>query len=152
MKENKITLFFEKKEVQFLLRLILGGLFIYASIHKLAEPAEFAKIIYNYKLFPDFLIYPMAIIVPWLELTAGFFLVTGMYPRAAAVIISIMLCAFIIALTMNMVRGLDFNCGCFSSNGNESDGPLGLVIRDILLLTPGVLIILFHRGKAKIKN
>ena len=149
---NNISHFISRKEVQFLFRFILGGLFIYASIHKLADPAAFAKIIYNYKLFPDLLIYPMAIIVPWLELVGGLCLVAGIYSRAAATIISIMLGAFIIALTINLVRGLDFNCGCFSGADDGETGPLGLVSRDILLLIPGISIIFFHREKKKIER
>ena len=34
------------------LRLFLGGLFIYASYHKILDPAAFAKNIYSYYLFP----------------------------------------------------------------------------------------------------
>lgn len=149
MDKKNITDFLGKREVQFFFRLILGGLFIYASIHKLANPADFAKIIYNYKLFPDILIYPMAIIVPWLELIGGLCLVAGIYSRAAAIIISIMLVAFIIALSINLARGLDFNCGCFSSSGSEGNDPLGLLYRDFLLLVPGMLIIIFQRDKAR---
>jgi hypothetical protein len=39
--------------VQFLCRVILGGLFIYASLDKIAHPHDFAKIVYDYNLIPD---------------------------------------------------------------------------------------------------
>ena len=33
-------------------RLIIGGLFVYASIHKIIDPAEFAASIRNYMIVP----------------------------------------------------------------------------------------------------
>ena len=35
-----------------LCRLVLGGVFIYASLDKIAHPAEFAKAIGNYHVLP----------------------------------------------------------------------------------------------------
>ena len=70
------------------LRWLLGGLFVLASAHKIMDPAAFAKIIYGYDLFPAAAINLIAIILHYIELTAGLALITGVYPRAAAVILS----------------------------------------------------------------
>ena len=42
-------------------RLLLGGIFVYSSYHKIISPAAFAKIIYGYLLFPAFTARPWAL-------------------------------------------------------------------------------------------
>ena len=38
---------------ELVVRWFLGTIFLYASIHKIASPEQFAKIIYGYYLFPQ---------------------------------------------------------------------------------------------------
>jgi len=125
--------------IQFIARVFLGSIFVYASFHKIAEPSQFADIIRNYKLFPEFSINFFAVILPWLELIAGVFLISGKFIKASAFILSGMLIIFIIAISINMARGLNFDCGCFTSSGKGSN-PLLLLIRDFLILIPGIVI------------
>ena len=58
--------------VLFLIKIVLGSTFIYASWHKIADPAGFATILYGYGLFPDLSINILAITIPFLEIVAGF--------------------------------------------------------------------------------
>jgi uncharacterized membrane protein YphA (DoxX/SURF4 family) len=134
--------------VQLLCRLLLGGIFIYASIDKIAHPHAFAKIIHNYHLLPDILIYVSALVLPWLELLTGIFLIAGIYKRTAAMILSFMLLVFAVAISINLIRGLEFDCGCFSTVATSSgSATVFLLIRDILLLIPGMIVIFFQRRK-----
>ncbi len=121
---------------QALCRLILGGLFIYAGYTKIQDLHGFAQIIYNYKILPGFLVTISAIVLPWVEIAAGTFLVVGLFKRTASVILSGLLLVFILAIAFNLLRGLNFDCGCFSTvkTGAGSD-PVGLLIRDFLLLS-----------------
>lgn len=149
--KDKIVSFLSSFPVQLLCRFILGGLFIYASIDKIANPKAFAAIVYNYKLLPDAFINFFAVLLPWLEIVAGIMLVTGIYIRAAAYLLSELLMVFIVAISFNLIRGLDFDCGCFTTvvtSGAKSD-PVGLLIRDILLLIPGLVILFFYKQKEK---
>jgi uncharacterized membrane protein YphA (DoxX/SURF4 family) len=142
---QKIAAFLASYPVQFICRLILGGLFIYASLDKIVNYHAFARIIHNYKLVPDILIYIMAVTLPWVELISGLFLVSGIYKRTAAIILSGLLFVFITAITINLIRGLNFDCGCFSTTlTSEGSDPVGLLIRDILILVPGLVIIFFQ--------
>jgi uncharacterized membrane protein YphA (DoxX/SURF4 family) len=145
--KDKILKFFSSAPILFLCRFILGGLFIYASIDKIAHPAAFAKIIYNYRLFPDFSVYPLAVFLPWVEMFTGIFLVAGIFKKTAASMLSILLILFIGALSFNLIRGLDFNCGCFTTAATGKSEPLGLIFRDFLLLIPGLIIIFFQKEK-----
>ena len=45
-------------------RLVLGGLFIYASMDKMANPADFVKVIHNYKILPISLENLLAVFLP----------------------------------------------------------------------------------------
>jgi putative oxidoreductase len=130
-------------------RWILGLTFIYASYHKILAPADFAKIIYGYALFPHAVINLIAILLPFIELVAGLALVLGIYPRSAVLIINAMLVAFIIVLSINLIRGHEFDCGCFSV---EKAGFLSstepMLVRDIIYLLLGVQVF-FFRGMRK---
>ena len=75
-------------------RLILGGIFIYASYHKILAPDKFAEIVYGHDLFPNETINLIAIVIPFIELTSGIALIIGFYTRPAATIIVGMLVAF----------------------------------------------------------
>ena len=83
-----------------LLRLYLAGVFIYASLHKINFPAEFADNIAGYLIVPHWLINPLAVFMPWLELVSGLFLLAGVRVRAASVLIGAMLAMFTVAVTV----------------------------------------------------
>jgi putative oxidoreductase len=126
-------------------RWILGLTFIYASLHKIGSPAEFAKILYGYDLFPAVFINLIAIIIPFLELITGVTLVIGFYPRSAAIIINALVMVYIIVLTINLIRGHEFDCGCFAfgQSGYTSSSEVTLV-RDIIYFILGLQVILFN--------
>ena len=121
-------------------RLVLGGIFIYASLDKIAHPEQFAKIVYNYKILPHSLINIFAIILPWVELICGVFLLVGIFMESSSAILSLLLVVFIIALSVNFLRGLDINCGCFSTNPKGKEEGAVLLIRDLVLLAIGLQI------------
>lgn len=96
-------------------RLVLGGSFIYASWHSIADPPDFAKAVYNYKLLPSHLIHLAALFLPWLELFAGVALVSGVALRGGAAVTGLLALVFIAALSYNLYRGHPTICGCFST-------------------------------------
>ena len=145
---NKLSRFLSAVPVQVAARLLLGCVFIYASLDKITHLNAFAKIIHNYQLLPDMFITFPAVVMPWVELISGLFLVAGVFKRAAAALLSSLLLVFSIAISINLIRGITFDCGCFStvSTASGSD-PVGLLIRDLLLLIPGLIILFFCKEK-----
>lgn len=134
--------------VELAARWLLGATFVYASYSKILAPAVFAKIIYGYDLFPAMLINLFAITLPFIELVAGLALIIGFYPRSAALIINAMLLAFITSLSINIIRGHEFDCGCFAINADSQStfsGPL--LIRDVFYLTLGIHVFLFSNPR-----
>ena len=132
LNNNPKTLF-ENQWVELSLRWFLGVTFLYASYHKILEPSHFAKIIYGYYLFPDYSINMIAILLPFLELYSGMFLVFGIYPRSSTFIVNSMLVVFIIAVSINLIRGQKFDCGCFSfSEPGHASSTGWLLVRNIV--------------------
>jgi uncharacterized membrane protein YphA (DoxX/SURF4 family) len=147
--KNKFLSFLSSTWLQTLCRLVLGGIFIYASLDKIAQPREFARIIANYAILPDFLVTLPALVLPWLELTAGIFLVIGLWTRSSALLLSLLLLVFITALGFNALRGINMSCGCFSTSVADKERASILVLRDLLFLLPGFVILFFSHDKQR---
>jgi uncharacterized membrane protein YphA (DoxX/SURF4 family) len=139
---NKLKHLFNNSWIEIVLRWILGITFIYASYYKILCPMDFAEIVYGYNLFPEVLINLIAIILPFVELISGLCLLLGIYPRSAAFIINGLLAAFIFILTINLIRGYEFDCGCFSAETTMS--PKMMVARDVIYLIMGLQVFLFN--------
>ena len=96
-----------------LLRFALGGLFIYSGAVKLADVKGFAAMISQYQLVPDQLLAPVAFGLPAIELAAGLCLLFEVPGALSA--ISGMLLMFITILWYGILKDLDIDCGCFST-------------------------------------
>jgi uncharacterized membrane protein YphA (DoxX/SURF4 family) len=99
-----------------LARWILGGVFLVASASKIPHPVDFAQSISNYALLPPSLIPLPALIVPWLEATAGLFLILGFLSSSSALVLGILSATFGLAVLTALARGLSIECGCFIGN------------------------------------
>jgi len=129
-----MTALIEHPWTEVILRWLLGLTFVYSSLHKIGAPADFAKIVYGYLLFPDAAINLIAITIPYLELVTGVALLMGAYPRSAALVSLIMLAGFMTAIGINLIRGIEFDCGCFSVGGrHRSPSFWKTLMPDILL-------------------
>lgn len=122
---------------------MLGGIFLYAGVTKILDPAQFALSIYNYQLLPGPFVNPAAIILPWVEVVAGVALIDGRGIGGASLILTGLLFVFMTALVITVVRGLDISCGCFSSTGEGKVSWLYLV-RDFTLFAMGTVVFLYH--------
>ena len=122
-------------------RLILGAIFIYASIDKVLHPEAFAKAVFNYQILPHAFINATAIVLPWLELILGVFLIVGLFREGSVGLVTLLLLVFLGAMAFNLARGLDINCGCFSSEGGAAGVHMGwYFLRDALFLVPALYL------------
>lgn len=101
-------------------RLLVGGLFIYASVGKIADPLTFAEQVRAYALAPLLATNGIAIVLPWLELFAGLLLVVGFCRAEARGLILLMLLGFTIGKVSVELRGMDIACGCWGNDWMES--------------------------------
>jgi uncharacterized membrane protein YphA (DoxX/SURF4 family) len=113
-------------------RLIVGAVFIWAGILKILDVLGFAQSIANYRIFPYWLSFFLALALPWLEVICGAFLVFGLFRRSSALLLSGLLAAFLALVVITIARGLDVDCGCFGSLSRKVD--YLLLITDCILL------------------
>jgi uncharacterized membrane protein YphA (DoxX/SURF4 family) len=96
-------------------RCVLGVVFVFASIEKIAAPEAFAISVEAYRILPLPVINLFALLVPWLELLCGLFLMAGHHLRGSSLVASILLAGFTLAILSAMARGLNIDCGCFGA-------------------------------------
>jgi uncharacterized membrane protein YphA (DoxX/SURF4 family) len=96
-------------------RLLLGSIFILAAAGKIPEQARFVDVVTQYGLLPWSLARAYGMILPWLELTIGIFLVLGFLSRLAAGTSILMIISFIVANGTAVYSHNDTECGCFGN-------------------------------------
>jgi len=126
----------------FLVRVLLGFLFVLAAMEKIAQPEAFAKNISYYRLLPTGSINILAIVLPWIELLAGLFLLMGLVVRGSSLLITVLLGVFILAIGISIARGLDISCGCFGTTSARKVGWTTLA-EDLLMLAGALLVYYF---------
>jgi len=132
---------------QLILRLLLGGLFLYASLDKIADPPAFARIVYQWQVLGAVPSNLVAVILPWLEALAGVLLLAGIWRREAALVVALLLVVFMAAAGSVMARGIDVeNCGCTSVAAKAEAGYFHgvgwfLVFRNAFLLASSLVLV-----------
>ena len=121
-------------------RIALGGLFVYAGAVKAAAPLDFAQSIRNYQVVGQSLSFMAALVLPWLEILAGAFLIAGIWKRGAALALSSLLVFFIALTIVTMIRGLDIECGCFGAVDRKAGW--SVILEDLGMLYLGLCILL----------
>ena len=101
----------------YIMRLVLGVVFIYASYDKILDPSKFARDISNYHFVPFGLENTVAIILPWLELFIGIGIVLGIYIDGNTLLSAFLLLLFNFLIFQAMVRGFNIECGCGLKEG-----------------------------------
>lgn len=106
-----------------LARLVLGGLFIWMGVAKIADPVAFLKVVRQYNIVTvPLILNGTAIALPWIEIVAGLAMILGLFTRGAAATMAIMLLVFtpaILARTFSIMGetgasffDVKFDCGC----------------------------------------
>ncbi|HVP13933.1 MAG TPA: MauE/DoxX family redox-associated membrane protein [Terriglobales bacterium] len=122
-------------------QIVLGLLFLTASLAKIVDVASLAREVHNFHLAPLWSEHLLAMVLPWIELLAGLALVLGIRPRAGAWVAGVLLVVFTIAVASAMARGLNFHCGCFGTADSARIGwaKLGENVGMIVLAAIGSL-------------
>ena len=107
---------------RYLPRLVLGVIFIWASLAKIGDIDGFAMDLHHYRILPLAAENALAMTLPWIEVLAGLALVLNVAPRAGSVILGVMLAVFVAAILSAMARNLDIACGCFGTSDATRTG------------------------------
>ena len=129
-------------------RILLGAIFLYASYDKILHPEALSLIIFNYKILPPQMVNLAAIILPWLEAVCGAALVLGLNARGAAALTALLMTVFMAALGFNLMRGIDVQCGCFSTAPAEANTTFDLA-RDAVIFLLALYVLVSQTDKPK---
>jgi hypothetical protein len=118
-----------------LVSLVLGGTFLVAGLLKVAHTATFADEIYSYRLpfLPNGLIYPIAAVLPWLEVDLGAVMIVGFWRESCAILLGSLSLLWSGAVTWALWRHLNIHCGCYPGSGKVAAGHLFLNLVLVIL-------------------
>lgn len=110
-----------------------------SAFGKIADPAGFAESVAAYRILPNVLVNPFAMVLPWVEVFVGLSLINRISVSGSALLAIVLSFVFLVAVISAMVRGLDIECGCFTVA--KSKVGWELIARDLILL--GMSLVLF---------
>jgi hypothetical protein len=122
-------------------RFAIGFVFLLAAIPKLVERREFERTVANYALLPSRFVPVVAAWLPRLELACALLLVLGIATAFVAAVTALLLAGFAVAVAVNLIRGREMSCGCFSTVAPRRIG-WSLVAGDLLLACMAALVVL----------
>jgi len=127
--------------VEFLFRIVFGGVFCIAGAIKMTDLLAFEAAIRNYRLLGDPFVAWAAMSIPPLELIAGSAVILRVIYPGCIIVLCGSLTIFMGALISLLVRGIDADCGCL---GISTTIEAQLAI-DCLLATLGGLLFWMSR-------
>jgi uncharacterized membrane protein YphA (DoxX/SURF4 family) len=101
----------------------------------LANPAEFASDIDNFKILPWPISVALAFYLPWLEIFCALGFAFRFLYRGALFILGGSIVVFTLAITAARIRGLDITCGCFGHASQHWSFPAHLATNLAILGT-----------------
>ena len=119
-----------------IVRWVLGILFIWAALSKLANLQDFYSSLIAYQTgLPGPLLRLTATTLPWLELFCGLMLIARFWLRAALLWALVLCVTFAIVTGLAWARGLQISCGClnldFLGLGGGSKSPLVTLLESV---------------------
>lgn len=127
-----------------LTRLTLGGVLVYAGAAKATDTSAFENVIANFEILPPPGYQTLAVVLPWVEMGLGSFLICGLFLRASALLSMLLCLTFGGAVISAMVRGLDIECGCFGTKEYARVGLHTLAV-DIAMFAASALVLIFSK-------
>lgn len=107
-----------------IVRWLVGIIFVWAAISKLANLQDFYTTLVAYELpLPDVLLRLTAITLPWLELFCGLLLLASAWCRVALSWIVLLALIFAACTAQAWARGLHISCGCLNLGMIGLGGP-----------------------------
>jgi len=121
-----------KTVLHWVCRLVLAGVFAYAGIAKMADPAAFAASIATFEILPAEWSNLVALVLPPFEVLAGLVILAPFGVRTGALSLGTLSAVFLVALLSALVRGIPVDCGCFGASGPSSVAQIWLAVgRDV---------------------
>lgn len=144
MQENKSHTYTNNAVI--VIRLIIGVVFLIASMNKILFPYLFLSDVYSYRLLGPTLGLLVSVLLPWLELVIGICLLTGMFLAGTFLVSAILGAIFSGVIFYALANKLNISCGCL---GIASAEPMSEItfVRAVLIMCAsiGAYIVLIRR-------
>jgi uncharacterized membrane protein YphA (DoxX/SURF4 family) len=128
---------------------VLAFVFIYAGTIKFLHPEAFLADIEGYRLLDYNAAWFLAFYLPPLEIICGVGVLLPLrYRMASAILLSVLVGVFVVAILSAWFRGLDISCGCFGGTESHTHYP-SLLLRDIAMLA-GLVFVACRRPGIKL--
>jgi len=134
-------------------RLVLGGVLFIAGYLKVGTPDKSQMAVRAYEVLPISLANPIGLLLPYVEIGLGLFLILGVYTRISAALGGAIMVVFIVAIAQAWARGLTIDCGCFGGGGQVAASEtkyLSEIIRDTGLVLLALYLIRYPNTKFSI--
>ncbi len=125
--------------IQLLLSVGLSIVFLASAVPKLRHPKGFILAVLEYRILPARLSWGYGRVLPPLELLLALLLLSGTAVRLAALVGSLLLLSFLLAVGINMARGRTLDCHCFGKARSRPIG-WGLLLQDAVLLGAALVL------------
>jgi len=114
--ENWLIKLAGSRYLAFILRLVLGGIFLVSSLGKMVDIEAYSvKAVSTFGILPVVLARPFGLVMPFIELAVALGLLFGVLTRLSALGSGLMCVAFFIAKAVVLAQGRDIDCGCFGA-------------------------------------
>jgi protein-disulfide isomerase len=137
-------------------RLLLAGVWLWAGLAKVGDPAAAVRAVRAYRLLPGWLAQGVGYGLPFLELTLAALLLAGLATRVAAAVSAGLLLVFLAGMVSAAARGLQIECGCFGGGGDlaagQSTAYTGEIARDAALLLVALALARWPRSRLALDN
>ena len=108
------------EEMAFVLRVLLGTIFLSTAVSKWRERDAHAVIVKEYRIVPHAFVAPFVRAELFAELVCGALLWLGVWQAGSAVLAALLLVMYSSAIGINLLRGRgEISCGCGGAMGNH---------------------------------
>lgn len=115
-------------------RLTVALVFVYAGMTKAVDPVGFSGQVASYQILPYAWNVLVAATLPYLEILCGVLLLSNQRVRPALLVLIVLNLLFMLLLGYSLARGLNIDCGCFSTGSDQGSSLLQALLRDIGLM------------------
>ena len=133
-------------------RLVPAGILLWAGLAKAFERQESILAVSAYDVLPEPLVEPVAVLLPWVEITIAILLIAGLFVRFAGIATAALSAVFILGMAQAKARGLEIDCGCFGGGGAGAGVTWWDILRDIPILLAGLYLAVRPRGPMQLDN
>ncbi|MDQ2993179.1 MAG: DoxX family membrane protein [Candidatus Eremiobacteraeota bacterium] len=98
----------------------MGAVLVVAGALKIGQASALAASIAGFHLLPAGIVAPLAIVLPFVEVFVGLYLIVGLFTKIAAVVAAAQYALYAGVIASAVIRHIPANCGCFGPNDSAT--------------------------------